>query len=54
LFFRRRRTDIQHVHLNLRRRGLLGASRLRQPDADKDYQDVSEHEGILNEDREKS
>jgi hypothetical protein len=32
---------------------LLGIGQLRQSNAGEDDQDVSEHEGILNEDREK-
>ena len=34
--------------------GLLGAGQLRHADAKQNYEDVSEHEGILNEDHEKS
>jgi hypothetical protein len=33
---------------------LLSAGQLRQANAGQDYEDVSEHDGILNEDREKS
>jgi hypothetical protein len=52
LIRRRRRTNIQHVHLDLRLGGLLRASQLCQANAAKDYQDLSEHDGILNEDYE--
>jgi hypothetical protein len=52
LIRRRRRTNIQHVHLDLRLGRLLRVSQLRQANAAKDYQDLSEHDGILNEDHE--
>jgi hypothetical protein len=55
LLLRRRLTDIQHVYLDLRLRGgLLGSGTTSKANADQNYEDVSEHDGILNEDRWKS
>jgi hypothetical protein len=51
LIRRRWRANIQHVHLDLRLGRLLRDGQLCQANAE-DYQDLSEHDGILNEDHE--
>jgi hypothetical protein len=49
LLFRRRRANVQHVQLDLRLGRLLRACQMGQADTKQNYEDVSEHVGILNE-----
>ena len=44
---------LYQLHASVWWGGLLGDGQLHQASADQDSQDVSEHDGILNEDREK-